>query len=85
MFKKKFCKQILHVKKSPYFYHKIIYLHDLIIVFICQPPPQKPSPPVTTVSPKESKSKTSAKKKPDPPKIDDNVLETGKFLLYKLK
>lgn len=52
---------------------------------MCQPPPQKPSPPVTTVSPRESKSKTSAKKKPDPPKIDDNVLETGKFLLYKLK
>lgn len=48
---------------------------------MCQPPPQKPSPPVTTVSPRESKSKTSAKKKPDPPKIDDNVLETGKFLL----
>lgn len=56
---------------------QMIYLHDLMMLLF-QPPPQKVVQEVTKVAQKEAKIKPSAKKKVDPPKIDDNALETGK-------
>ncbi|CAB3242369.1 unnamed protein product [Arctia plantaginis] len=54
-------------------------------VILPRPPPQKAALPVARVTPKESKSKTSTKKKVDPPKIDDNVLETALVRSYYTK
>lgn len=48
------------------------------MLLLFQPPPPKVAQEVAKLAPKETKSKTSAKKKVDPPKFDDNVLETGK-------
>ena len=48
------------------------------MLLLFQPPPQKVAQEVTKVAQKDTKSKPNAKKKVDPPKIDDNVLETGK-------
>lgn len=50
-------------------------------MMLFQPPAQKVAQEVTKVAQKEAKSKPSAKKKVDPPKIDDNVIETGKHCI----
>lgn len=50
------------------------------MLLLFQPPPQKVAQEVTKVTQKEAKSKPNAKKKVDPPKINDNVLETGEQL-----
>ncbi|XP_026743847.1 uncharacterized protein LOC113505377 [Trichoplusia ni] len=50
-----------------------------------EPPPPKVAQEVARVAPKETKSKTSAKKKVDPPKFDDNVLETALVRSYYTK
>lgn len=54
-------------------------------VILPQPPPQKVVVQSTKVAPKETKSKPSAKKKVDPPKINDNVLETALVRSYYTK
>ncbi|XP_075981471.1 uncharacterized protein LOC142980072 [Anticarsia gemmatalis] len=54
-------------------------------VILPKPPPQKVTQQVAKVAPKETKSKPSAKKKVDPPKIDDNVLETALVRSYYTK
>ncbi|KAJ8717403.1 hypothetical protein PYW08_005802 [Mythimna loreyi] len=54
-------------------------------VIKAEPPAQKVAQEVTKVAQKEAKSKPSAKKKVDPPKIDDNVLETALVRSYYTK
>lgn len=54
-------------------------------VILQQPPPQKVTLQVTKLAPKETKSKASAKKKVDPPIINDNVLETALVRSYYTK